>query len=349
MNRVIISTTGTSLLTNWKRVHDSSEEPSFQDLLSFINANEEASAETNSLSKLNIDPNRDVLYFVGSDTPDGRFSLQVIEHYYQSKGYNYVFPQYVVGLKNRDYHDFQTRGLPNLLKTLCTIRENHLGTHLIINATGGFKAQTAYATLFGIIFGIEVVYLYEDFKNLLRFPQMPINIDSGLIKSHMETITKIIQSDTKKESRQLLNTLPVSLRGFLEKRGDYYEYSPVGRVFMAALELDNQVCRQYVVRTYKSHTSLWGDGINSIEEITDAEVRELFYRIFDCSGAVTSIFLDDMVHRKSEEVYLEYRETVGNSLRYLLHTPYGGEYLKLEVIPGHEKEVMRRIGKKIYP
>lgn len=346
MHKVIVSTAGTSLLTSWRQINNHLN-PSVDDLVSYLESGSSVCAEANSLSKLDINNKYDYLYFVSSDTPDGRLCVEALEKYYTANSYSYVMGTYVSGL-NKNYYDFQSRGLMNLFKTLSAIYQDHPGMHYIINATGGFKAQTSFATLFGIITGIEVVYLHEDFSNLLRFPLMPVSCNRGLIEQHKDTFAKITGTESKREAREYINSLPESLRGFFHKVDNRYSYSPVGLLFIDFLKTFSNH-RVYTVRTYKNHTSLWGDGINNIEDISDPEVRSIFYRIFDCSESVTAIFLDEMVNSQSREVYFEYLETVNHALRYKVHTPRGSEHIKVEVFPGHEREVLQRIGRRIYP
>ncbi|MGI6548470.1 MAG: hypothetical protein ACOX4Q_00325 [Syntrophomonadales bacterium] len=117
---------------------------------------------------------------------------------------------------------------------------------------------------------------------------------------------------------------------------------------MAAL--DSYVANnRYTIRTYKNHTSLWGDGINDISLINDPDIRLIFKRIFEASESVTAIFLDEMRRGSSDETYLEYVETFPGALRYLVHTPSGSEFIKIEVLAGHERTTLERLGRKIFP
>lgn len=79
-------------------------------------------------------------------------------------------------------------------------------------------------------------------------------------------------------------------------------------------------------------------------------MRALFQKIFDSVPYVRSIFLDEMVHRSTkDELHMEYVETQNEALRYLVLTSAGAEYVKIEVLPGKEKETLRLLGRKIYP
>ncbi len=345
MQRVTITTAGISLLNNWKGKNEG-QAPSLSKLCAYLDEFPDGSAETNSLNKLTLDPRYDHLYIIGSGTDDGKLCLDAIVQHYQSQGFHYVLSESIPGL-SKNYADMQRRGLINLLHSLSRIIESHPGVPTIINATGGFKAQTSFATLFGIFLGIEVVYLHEDFGNLLRFPPMPVACDYRLVSEYKEKFNEILEAGSKGEAQRIIKTLPASLQGFFHKDDGCCTYSPVGKMFIASMGTKSGR-KTYKVRTYKNHTSLWGDGINDIEEISDPVVRSLFYRIFDCSDAVTEIYLDEMVNRRDAQVFFEYVETV-NHARYLVHTPKDGQYIKVEVLPGNEHQVLKRIGKRIYP
>lgn len=55
-----------------------------------------------------------------------------------------------------------------------------------------------------------------------------------------------------------------------------------------------------------------------------------------------------MVHCSRDEVYMEYIETVNQALKYKVYNSSGSEYVKIEVLPGMEKETLRLLGKKIF-
>lgn len=346
MRRVILTTTGTSLLTSWeKRNPGRKYDP--EQLARALAEGELNSAEAASLAKLELDPVYDYVYLFASDTSEGTVCMEALSRYLAEKGQMYVDPVTIKGL-NKNYHDFQTRGLPNLFGKLTETVQRHAGAKVIINATGGFKAQTSYATFFGIMSGLEVVYMHEDFSSLLVFPPMPVGCDTPYILQHKEVFAEITRAASKKEARQLIDNLPTQLRGFFMKDGERYVYSPIGTFFMSQMEKESRA-RSYTVRTNKNHTSLWGDGIQELARIKDAEVRDLFRKIFDTVPYVTAVFLDEMVPKNTlGELYMEYVETQNQALRYLMHTPQGSEYIKIEVLPGMEKEALRLLGKRIY-
>jgi len=347
VRRVIITTTGTSLLTSWERANGGQgKTPDKHILLAALKEQVLNCAELASLSRLELNRQYDYVYLVSSDTGQGALCTEAIEGALNDDGFLYTESVIVKGL-TKNVQDFETRGLPNLFERLAEIREKHAGARLLINATGGFKAQTAYATFFGIVTGLEVVYMHEDFNSLITFPPMPVACDTNYVLQHQTRFGDILAATAKKEARRMIDDLPVDLRGFFKKENDRYVYSPIGRFFVSFM--DKLTTRKdYTIRSNKNHTSLWGDGIQEIERIRDGEVRALFRKIFDTVPFVTALFLDEMVHRGKEEIFMEYVETQNQALRYILFTTAGAEYIKVEVLPGMEKETLRLLGKRIY-
>lgn len=346
LHKVIICTVGTSLLTAWRKMNPGVE-PESDAILEAFHQGTINSAESNSLEHLSLNKKYDYIYLLSTETEDGRFCASILKNFYIDQGFIYAHAVFVSGLNN-NYHDFQTRGLPNLIKEMSKIYEDHVNAHIIISATGGYKAQTAFATLFGAIMGSEVVYIYEDFKNIISFPSMPLDFNRSYIKQYAHVFHQITSAPKRKEAREYIDSLPLPLQGFFEKSDSGYTYSPTGRIFLASLK-KNQIPKTYTIRTQKNHSSIWADGVNDIERIDNPKVKMLFKRIFDTCDHVTSIYLDEMKNENSQEVYMEFIEIQNGALRYLVHEPRGSEYIKVEVLPGCESKALNLLGRKIYP
>lgn len=206
MRRVIVTTSGTSLLTSWDRmVEVKGTIPDASALLTDLRDKSLNCAEIASLSKLELDKQHDYLYFLTSDTGPGLVCATAIADYWIGQGHLYTEVVPIKGL-NKNEHDFQTRGLPNLLEKLMEIKEKLAGSRMIINATGGFKAQTSYATFFGIMMGAEVVYLHEDFKSLLEFPPKPVSVDNAFILQFKEHFGEKLLKRLAEKKRDGLST-----------------------------------------------------------------------------------------------------------------------------------------------
>jgi CRISPR-associated protein (Cas_APE2256) len=112
-----------------------------------------------------------------------------LRHFYLSQGYSaesVVIP-HLTYTENR----FKMRGLRSLVATLIDLihRERQQGREVSINATGGFKAEIAYATLVGLLFDVPVYYIHEAFRDIIEMPPTPIGWDYTLLADYEEFFT----------------------------------------------------------------------------------------------------------------------------------------------------------------
>ncbi|MCS7161323.1 MAG: putative CRISPR-associated protein [Gemmatales bacterium] len=120
------------------------------------------------------------LYFLHSDTPDGRHIGEVLTHYYRFAGHPLAQALCVPDLQDDDPRKFRTRGLRNLARLICQVIRQHSPQACAINATGGYKAQIAIAVILGQAIGVPVYYMHERFSEIISFPPMPIALDFEL-------------------------------------------------------------------------------------------------------------------------------------------------------------------------
>lgn len=204
--RTIISTVGKSLLTNAKRELEI-EEPEIQELANYLRHAEDKknSAETNSLARL-VQEN-DKLIFLHSSTDEGRKCAHCLASYYENKG----FQVEEVEVKDLNYQEsrFKMRGLRFLVDRLIeTIAEERgKGREVLINATGGFKAEIAYATMIGLLLKVPVYYMYEIFDDIIEMPPTPINWDFSFI-AEFENFFSWLEEDFR-ETREVENRLSI--------------------------------------------------------------------------------------------------------------------------------------------
>ena len=210
---VIISTVGASLLNNYARSIGEKMENLLKkdlialrkDLISFIGEKgRAASAEINSLERIlqklsdeGINAGDIYLVFLASDTLEGRICAEAVTEFYRSK--NFLTETIVVEGLKYDALEFLEKGLLSLVNTLSEQVFHHKreGRRVIINATGGFKAEAAYATLVGILNRCEVYYIHEKFQELIELPPLPITIDEDFWEKHRDIL------DYVKEERNL--------------------------------------------------------------------------------------------------------------------------------------------------
>lgn len=180
---ILICTVGTSLLGHTKDM------PREVKALARILAGKEPSdrqcgAEINSITNIlqkDYLQDRSKLFLLVSDTEDGKFLGQVLGHYYQERSNKWRFHAVeaitLSGLTDADAKSFRTEGLRNLVRAVAGIVRQHGSNRIVINATGGYKAQISFAGMIGQALEISVCYLFERFNEVIELPPQPISLD----------------------------------------------------------------------------------------------------------------------------------------------------------------------------
>ena len=179
--RKIITTTGISLLTNAVRILGKKRDSITNNDLHFfckkLKTVSEASAEINSLLKI-AQPHEEIVLLY-TNTPEGEMCAVEVQRYLENQKWSHVRLRKLPLEKNEA--QFEHHGLRELVNILVDeiSKGQQLNQEVIINATGGFKAEIAYTTMVGMIFEVPVKYIYQDFKQPITFPALPVswNID----------------------------------------------------------------------------------------------------------------------------------------------------------------------------
>lgn len=195
MSRLLITTVGTSLLTNrdarpWAPWNGRDGDPLpdvgvVNEWLAGANP-VAASAETNTLQAIGVQPS-DRVRFLHSDTDEGRFCSERLQHFYTHT----VKCREVTGrsLTALTYSQvaFSQKGLKVLVEeAIKAVREAREGSlQPVFCATGGFKAEIAFLNLLGALLEIEVYYIHEQFRGeIVRLPRLPLAWDADWVLRH---------------------------------------------------------------------------------------------------------------------------------------------------------------------
>ncbi|MCK9263945.1 MAG: putative CRISPR-associated protein [Deltaproteobacteria bacterium] len=235
MTRTIISTVGTSLIKNAAQKIGADKARNKVGLIRYLQdePQEKASAETNALSRVVQQDDR--LVFLHSHTVDGLICAQALCAYYQKASHECE----AIEIQNLTYTEtsFKMRGLRSLVAEMINNinKERALKREVLINATGGFKAEIAYATLVGLLFDVPVYYIHEAFTDIIEMPPTPISWDMNLLADHEEFfvwINKDLQKASMVEKR--LAGLPEKIRLLLCEEDGFCMLSPAGEVMWRA-------------------------------------------------------------------------------------------------------------------
>ncbi|MCA1991602.1 MAG: putative CRISPR-associated protein [Coleofasciculus sp. S288] len=217
MNRLVISTVGTSLLTNqidrefeenWaNRLRDTAnlsqgeiakhhedvssiiislQERAADKLNGKIEDIREASAELNGIYGLYKEQlnqgDRDIHWLIVSDTAQDQVTAKMLEEFLRQQGLNvdvYTPP----GFSARSTEAF-TNGIDELLnwidETVPGYKDS--GYQICFNLVGGFKAIQGCANTIGMFYADEIIYIFEGSRDIITIPRLPIKVDISVIK-----------------------------------------------------------------------------------------------------------------------------------------------------------------------
>jgi putative CRISPR-associated protein (TIGR02619 family) len=123
------------------------------------------------------------IIFLVSDTEEGRATGEALSRYFNDSGYNiqgekkFATYEIIEKLDDRNPWEFKNTGLRNLIKKISGKVQALGRENVIINATGGYKAQILFAGVLGQSLGIPVYYLFEKFNEIIELPPQPVSFD----------------------------------------------------------------------------------------------------------------------------------------------------------------------------
>ncbi|MEX0568080.1 MAG: putative CRISPR-associated protein, partial [Candidatus Njordarchaeota archaeon] len=120
------------------------------------------------------------LMFIVSDTAQGKLVYNIYKNFFEGfiKSYNgkqiRCYYDIAEGLTYTDLEHVAV-GLPTVPILLSQWIRNNMGMghKVVLNVTGGFKAECIYAALVGIMADIPTYYMHEKFKKVIMLPPLP--------------------------------------------------------------------------------------------------------------------------------------------------------------------------------
>ena len=354
MSRLLIVTVGTSLLTNrddrpWAGWNGRSGDPlpdaaAVETWLARTDP-VQTSAETNTLQAIGVQDS-DRLLFLHSDTPEGRFCSERLQHFYAevvkcrdvagrsltALGYAHA-SSWQMGLKVL---------VQEAIKAVKQAREKNLRP--MFCATGGFKAEIAFLNLLGALLEVEVYYIHEQFREIVRLPRLPLDWNTEWVLQRQDFFNWI--DEEPRSSAEVENWLKadLELRPFIEDAGDGYSYLNAAGdlLFRVAKELEPRVTWPAAVASppdeknglsnVEHHRPKgWRNFVHSLCEIPC--VSRVSYDASACGGAEVKILDSD-----KGDIAVRYRSR-GKELPLRVETSARGES-QTELV---KKYIARRI------
>lgn len=167
-----IVTVGTSVLSNARRQGIATDRTS---LGAFVAQRpREASAEINAMGDYLDRGSVGSVYLLATDTPDGALCADLVEEHLRSRGVRVSRGPRILGAADPDAF---YAGLSDLVLAVARYIRRHERDGVLINATGGYKAESAMVTSLGLTLGVAVYYQHESATRAVVLP--PIGLDSG--------------------------------------------------------------------------------------------------------------------------------------------------------------------------
>ena len=253
MSSSLICTVGASLVSNiskdneLKKLYEAKETEKIGQY--FVDSKEDPEkeqmfgAEINSIASivaLKYISERKHLHFLVSDTIDGKKVGAILKYYFEHSklAFEKVEVHVVDRLDDARMEDFKRYGLRNLIKKIAEIIrvENN---DVVINATGGYKAQIAFALALGQGLKIPVYYRFERFKYVIEFFPLPLTLDDSYYFEYNDLFELVEDEDNLAEFEDLqsmYNQLPEGARIFFDvdriDNKKYITINPMGQTYL---------------------------------------------------------------------------------------------------------------------
>ncbi len=248
MRNILISTAGTSLIGNisycddsdLKRLLETKNAKGLAVELCKVSPDERlCGAEINSINSIVEKGHlakKSVLKLLTSDTENGRFIGELLYHYFKnSKNKNRfenVDYEVVQGLTDEDVKSFKNDGLKNLVRLICKTVRSYGSDRILINATGGYKAQISFAGMIGQALEIPVCYMFERFAEVIELPPQPVSFDLSLWLDNAEIFYDLdagIETDNMRDLPD--KRYDPLVEHIQEGKKHLYALSPAGQLF----------------------------------------------------------------------------------------------------------------------
>ena len=173
----------------------------------------------------------DTHYLLHTDTYVGEAAAKLIQEYLEQQAQLRTELLAVKNLRTDTLENFHA-GLGEIIRWC---QENlpaqrQAGAHLVFNLSGGFKSIQGWMQTLGMFYADEMIYIFEDQKELLRIPRVPVNIDAAAaeqVKRLLPLFRRLAAAATTVKASELPTDIA---EVFVYRLGDEVELSPWGKL-----------------------------------------------------------------------------------------------------------------------
>jgi hypothetical protein len=220
---------------------------------------------------------------------------------------------------------------------------------VIVNSTGGYKAQIAFALALGQALKFPVYYRFEAFSKIIKMPPLPVSLDWEIylnnfeILEFLESHTLIEESELKKHGYNNFATLPEEIKSFVDRtkidKTQCLDFNPMGQVF---IESARELIRMETSLQDSNKTPEDKIMINSKEaHAMEFEGKQkVMYRLSKLPF-ITKLHLYDFHAREKDLVSVKLSED--NIIRVMYGNKKGTVYIEVQTTAKNRREMITAI------
>jgi len=244
-------------------------------LLSWATPKAETSAEIKSLYRIQEELGEPIrARLLVTDTVLSRLAAEVLVEVLGGHLSVVFEPQrdVIPGLQVWDRKEFERTGLVNLLRRIEEMRQEAAGVGGVsINITGGYKAPIPYVTIMAQVFGVPIYYIFEDTNELIRLPQVPVDIKWDLFAKYSDVLAELALGVYDWEQYRRVRPLEEDFQACIWEEEGMAELNALGRLFW------NRFLKFFLV-TVPRGSAYETESSGNKREINEA-LRELYGRL----------------------------------------------------------------------
>lgn len=195
------------------------------------------SAELNAIYSIiasypGLRPNE--IYLYSTDTGAGWLCAQVAFHHLKGRGFT-VYEPIRVGKFGVDFGEALVSLLDRVGRVVYSKKRQ--GFRVYLNMTAGFKAESAFMALAGMLLGADgIYYMHESFNQPVFIPTVPVAIKGDAMELLKELSSGPMLSTRFKERFGEPTLHDFEFRGLIEMRGDWIHLRDWAKALLKLME-----------------------------------------------------------------------------------------------------------------